>query len=233
MLTVVTGVGSAGVTTVSLVWGYLRRAWVVEANPAGGDVWAWAMLPDTGLAELAAVVLRQGEVTPEQLRGCARATPLGVGVVTAPATAQGAVASVVAVAEVLPKLAAELDVVVDIGRLDGPASRGLLAAADRVLLVVVPSAAELARLADRLPAVREVCGGQLTLATVDIGWSGPLPHRSSDVAAYLGCEVVRLPYDPRTAGAVAGRPGALPAAGRRLGWWKRWRYPLLEAVRQL
>jgi hypothetical protein len=234
MLTVVTGVGSAGVTTVSLVWGYVRRALVVEANPAGGDVWAWAMVPDTGLAELAAASLRQGEVTPEQLRSCVRTTPLGIGVVTAPATSKGAAASAAAVGSVLPKLGTDLDVVVDAGRLAAEPDTALLAAADRVLALVVPVAGPITRLAEGLVEVRDVVGGRLTVAVCDVGWRGPLAHRGADIAAYLGCAVTRLPYDPRTAGAVAGRPGALPAAaGRRLGWWKRWRYPLLEAVRRL
>lgn len=238
MLTVVTGVGSAGVTTVSLVWGYCRGALVVEANPAGGDVWAWAMVPDTGLAELAAAVLRQGEVTSEQLRSCVRVTPLGIGVVTAPATSKGAAASAAAVSRVLPKLGTDLDVVVDTGPLNeaggGGPDTALLAAADRVLALVVPAAGPITRLAERLVAIREVVGGRLTVAVCDVGWRGPLSHRASDIAAYLGCAVATLPYDPRTAGAVAGRPGRLPpAAGRQLGWWGRWRHPLLEAVNRL
>lgn len=237
MLTVVTGAGSAGVTTVSLVCGYARRALVVEANPAGGDVWAWAMIPDTGLADLATASLRQGEVTPEQLRGCVRVTSLGIGVVTAPATSKGAAASAAAVSSVLPKLGTDLDVVVDAGPLTeaggGGPDIGLLAAADRVLALVVPVAGPITRLAEGLVAIRELVGARLTVAVSDVGWRGPLSHRASDIAAYLGCAVTALPYDPRTAGAVAGRPGGLPPAGRRLGWWKRWRYPLLEAVQRL
>lgn len=233
MLTVVAGAGPAGASTVSLVWGYTRRALVVEANPAGGDMWAWSMVPDTGLAELAAAVLRHGEVTPEQVRQCARSTPHGVDVVTAPATSKGAAASAAAVASELPKVATELDLVVDAGQLASLRDRSLLASADRVLLLVVPTAGQLARLGEELPVVRELCGDRLVVATCDVGWSGPLVHRTSEVASHLECEVAALPYDPRTAGAVAGRPGSLPPAGRRLGWWQRWRFPLLEAVRTL
>jgi hypothetical protein len=155
-------------------------------------------------------------------------------VVTAPATSRGAAASVAAVTRVLPKLGTDLDVVVDAGRLPVVLDMALLAAADRVLALVVPVAGPVTRLAEGLVEVREVVGGRLTVAVCDVGWCGPLSHRGADIAGYLGCEVTTLPYDPRTAGAVAGRPGGLPpAAGRRLGWWKRWRYPLLEAVRGL
>lgn len=127
-------------------------------------------------------------------------------------------------------MATELDLVVDAGRLASLPDRGLLAAADRVLLLVLPTAGQLARLTEELPWVRELCGDRLTC---EVGWSGPLVHRTSEVATHLECDVAALPYDPRTAGAVAGRPGSLPPAGRRLGWWQRWRFPLLEAVRTL
>jgi hypothetical protein len=236
VLTVVAGQGRAGVTTVCLAWAYSRPATVmVEADPAGGDVWAWQLVADTGLAEVAAMVLRHGEVTPEQLRARARQGRCGVAVVTAPATAGGAAASAAAVAEVLPKLATDVDMVCDAGRIDleAPGVRALLGAADRVLLLVVPTAAGLARLCERLPALRQVCGQRLTVGVVDVGWSGPLPHRGGQVAALLGDRLVELPYDPRTAGVLAGRPGVLPPAGRGWGWWDRWRFPLLEAVRRL
>jgi hypothetical protein len=234
VLTVVAGQGRAGVTTVSLAWAYCRKGLVVEADPAGGDVWAWQLVPDTGLSELAAMVLRHGEVTPEQLQARARPTRCGVAVVTAPAMGQGAAASAAATVEVLPKLGTDVDMVVDVGRLDLEARgvRALVGAADRVLWLVVPTAAELARLSDRLPGVREVCGERLTVAAVDIGWSGPPPHRGGEVALLVGGGLVELPYDPRTAGVLAGRPGVLPAV-RRLGWWARWRFPLLGAVARL
>src|SRR5690606_1224327 len=107
---------------------------MVEADPTGGDVWAWQLVPDRGLAELAAVVLRHGEVTAEQLHACARRARCEVDVVTAPAVVQGAAASAAAVADVLPKLATDVDMVVDAGRLDLEARgvRDLLAVADRV-----------------------------------------------------------------------------------------------------
>ncbi|MGH3683068.1 MAG: hypothetical protein ACRDT2_22805 [Natronosporangium sp.] len=232
----VAGQGRAGVTTTALAWAYARPGTVlVEADPAGGEVWAWQLVPDTGLSELAAHVLRHGEVTPEQLRDRAHPTGCGVPVVTAPAMGQGAAASVAATVEVLPKLSTEVDLVVDSGVVDleAPGRRALLGAADRVLLLVVPTASGLARLADRLPALRQVCGERLQVAAVDIGWSGPPPHRGGEVSALLAGGLVELPYDPRTAGALAGRPGVLPSAGRRWGWWTGWRFPLLAAVTRL
>ena len=231
----VAGQGRAGVTTVCLAWAYGRGGTVVEANPAGGDVWAWQMVPDTGLAELAALLLRHGELTGQQLQARAWPTGCGVAVVTAPAAAPGAAASAEVVMEVLPKLATEVDLVVDTGRLDlaAPGARELLEAADRVLLLAEATAAPLARLVERLPAVRELCGDRLRVATVDTGWCGPPRYRGAEVAASAGGEVVELPYDPRAAGVLAGRPGALPPPSGRWGWWDQWRFPLLKAVKQL
>jgi hypothetical protein len=60
------------------------------------------------------MVLRHGEVTPEQLLAHAGQARCGVAVVTAPAATRGP-ASAAAVAGVLPKLATDVDMVCDAG----------------------------------------------------------------------------------------------------------------------
>jgi hypothetical protein len=133
----------------------------------------------------------------------------------------------------LPKLATGRDLVVDAGRVD-PAGHvwRLLPWADRVLLLVLPTAAGQARLARALPRLRQVCAGRLQVAVANLVWAGPPRYWAGRVAASVGLPVVVLPFDLRSADAVAA--GALPPAGRRRWWWwARRRWPLAAAVHRL
>lgn len=222
---------AAGVTTCAVAWAYRRGATVVEADPAGGDMAGWWAWPDAGLAELAAAAVRHGRIGPEQVAACARVTRYGVGVVAAPLPPRGAARSVAEVVEVLPKAATDLDLVVDVGRVDPQAATGrLLAEADRVVLLVPPVLGELTRLRVLLPELGRLCGDRLMVVLSRAGQGGPPWFPASEVAATLGCPIAGLvPFDPRTAAVVAGWPGRLPGRGR-LGRWGRWRWPLLAAV---
>jgi hypothetical protein len=238
MLTVVSGQGSAGVSTVAVALAWSSQGVVVEANPVGGRLWDWLGIPDLGLAGLAAAALRRrgSGVTVADLHECARDTWLGVPVVAAPAAARGAAVTAEAVVKVLPQLAADTDreLVVDAGRWDpgGPVG-GLLPWADQVLLLVPPTAAGLAGLAGMLPQARRMCGRRLRAGVSNLLWAGPARYWAGEIVKELAFPVVVLPFDPRTAAAVSGAAGRMPAIQRRPGWWARWRWPLLEAVRRL
>ena len=232
MLTVIGGLKSAaGVTTCAMAWAYRHGATVVEADPAGGDVAGWWAWPDAGLSDLAATAVRHGRIGPEQVAACTRVTRFGASVVAAPLLPRGAARSVAEVVDVLPKAATDLDLVVDVGRVDPTAVTGrLLAEADRVVLLVPPVAGELARLRVLLPELARVCGDRLSVVLSRAGQGGPPWFPVREVVATLGCPIAGVvPFDPRTAAVVAGWPGRLPGRGR-LGRWARWRWPLLEAV---
>lgn len=232
MLTVIGGLKqAAGVTTCAVAWGYRREATVVEADPAGGDVAGWWAWPDAGLSDLAAVAVRHGRIGAEQVAACARVTRFGASVVAAPLQPRGAARSVAEVVEVLPKAATDLDLVVDVGRVDPTAVTGrLLADADRVVLLVPPVLGELTRLRVLLPELSRMCGERLTVVLSRATQGGPPWFAAREVFATLGCPIAGVvPFDPRTAEVVAGWPGRLPSRGR-LGRWGRWRWPLLEAV---
>jgi hypothetical protein len=227
--------GGAGVTTCAVVCGAVWGAVVVEADPRGGDVAAWMGWPDAGLSELAAAAPRGPQAAAGVLRGCARRTGSGVVVVTAPLAGVGARASVAEVVDVLPGLSAGVDLVVDAGAFDpqSPVTR-LLRRADRVLLLVPPVAGELARLREWWPVLARVCGRRLRLVLSDAVLCGPPRFPASQVRRVLGVAVAGvLPYDPRSAAAVAGWPGAVLPAGAGGGLWRRWRWPLREAVSRL
>lgn len=222
--------GGAGVTTCAVALAAARQTMVVEADPCGGDVAAWMGWPDSGLADLAAAAPRGPAAAALVLPRCARGEFSGAPVVTAPLTQVGAQASVAEVVDVLPALAAGRDLVVDVGRWDPKsAAARLVLAADRVLLLVAPTAAALARLRDWWPLLQRVCGARLRLLLADVGSCGPPRFPAEEVRRVLGVEVAGvLPYDPRSAATVAGWPGTvLPGRG---GWWRRWRWPLMEAV---
>jgi hypothetical protein len=224
VLTVVGSLKSPGVTTTALALGYARGATVVEADPAGGDVAGWFGWADVGLSALAAAARRQ--VRAELLSEHAEQTPYGLAVVPARSTPDGAAGSVAAVVEVLPKLATDTDLVVDVGRLSEITER-LVPQADEVVLQVHPLVGELARLARRLDVLRSWCGPRLKVVLY-----GPSPYGESEVSAALGCPITAtIPYDWHTAGLLRGVPGRLPPPGaytRR--WWQVRRWRLLEAV---
>jgi hypothetical protein len=233
VLTVVGSVQpSVGVTTCALLLGYRQHATVVESDPSGGDVAAWLGRPDTGLSDLAAAVLRRGEVGVGQLEACAAVTGYGVPVVCAPLLSDGAAGSAVGVADVLAKVATETDLVVDAGGVDSYPAVRLLPHADVVVLLAAPTAAGLARLRARLPGLRQVCGDRLQVVVSQVPGGPPL-YPTAEVARVLDCPVAVWPFDPRAAAVVAGWPGGLPDRGRRLGWWRRWRHPMWEAVSRL
>jgi hypothetical protein len=234
---VLTVVGSvqpaAGATTCALLLGYRRHATVVEANPSGGDVAAWLGRPDTGLSDLAAALLRQGQVGAAQLQACASLTSYGVPVVTAPLLTDGAAACAVAVADVLAKLATDTDLVVDVGRVSSYPAVRLLPHAAVVVLLAAPTAAGLTRLRSRLPGLAQTCGDRLRLLVSQAMPGGPPRYPAAEVARVLGHPVTVWPFDPRGAAILAGWPGRLPAPGQRLGRWRRWRHPMWEAASRL
>lgn len=207
--------GSPGVTTLVLA---LAACWpvsvrrprplVVEADPSGGDVTARFELSDSpGLVDLAAAARRTA--SPRVLGECVQVLPGGVPVVVGPAGAQQAVAAVRLFTGNGPALlragmGSDGSVLLDVGRFQAE-SAALVEAADRLLLVsrggVDALAHAAARAADFLG-----CGRSVELVLV-----GPSPYPLSEISEVLGVrQVHRVPWDPRTAHALAGRSTMSP-----------------------
>jgi hypothetical protein len=225
MLSFVASLKSAGATTTALALAHQRQATMIEADPCGGDVAGWMGWPDLALSDLAVRARRQ--VRAELLYDCAQVTTYGLPVVAARSTPEGAAGTVAALVEVLPKLATETDLVVDVGRLTSVTEK-LLPSADLAVVLVRPQVEDIARLGSRLETLRRLCGQRLKVALFGTG-----RYSASEIAATLGFPVAAtIPYDPRTAAGLRGGPGRLPLPGRpprrRL---RRWR--LLEAVNVL
>jgi hypothetical protein len=227
MLTVVGSLKSPGVTTTALALGHVRGATVVEADPAGGDVAGWFGWADVGLSGLAAAARRQ--VRAGLLAEHAQQTPYGLAVVPARSIPDGAAGTVAAVVEVLPKLATDTDMVVDVGRLSEVTAR-LLPQADEVVLQVRPLVGDLARLIRRLQALSLCFSPRLKVVLY-----GQSPYGLDEITAQVGHPVAALvPHDWHTAALLRGVPGGLPPPGpyaRR--WWQPRRARLLEAVSRL
>lgn len=210
---------SPGVTTSVLALGHVwpadRRVLVVEADPAGGDLAAWAGLPaDPSLGSLAAAG-RRG-VTPELVDEHVRSVA-GISVLTGPIQPAAARAALAATVQLLPKALSVRsgDVLIDCGRLDpeSPATQ-LIDKADLVIVVARPTIGELPKVAAGL---RELRGDRrLCLLLAE----GARPERRThyppaEVASAVGVEVMgTMPSDPPVAGMLWGGPGKPKALQR-------------------
>ena len=191
--------GSPGVTTAALAlasW-WPRPVVVLEADPAGGDLAVRLGLPeDPGLVGLAAALRRHSQA--DLLEHYAQESPMGIPVVPAPAGARQSAASVSLLAA-LPgsPLAFEVDVLLDVGRLDHSSpARPLAKGADALIWVCRPQLGDLAHLSAALEHGR---GGP----TVSIVLSGAGPYPSDEVTATLSVKVLgHLPADPAGAEAL-------------------------------
>lgn len=168
-----------------------RRAVLVEADPAGGDLAGRIGLPfEPGLVSLAASARHAG--TSLDLGPHLQPLPCGGGVVlgpTSPELAEGAVRSV---ADRLPAALRSFGLgVVDCGRwANGSPAGATLAGSDWALVVVRPDVVGIDHLLSRLDVLRRVAGGGLAVAVV-----GDRPYGAGDVAEVTRCSTVAIPLD--------------------------------------
>lgn len=211
---------SPGTTTTALALGGFRpgrAALVIEADPAGGDVKAWRQLPgEPGLTGLAAQARHTSSIMLADQH--ASVLPGGLRVITAPAGGEQAAATIGVLtgsgSGFLREAATGDDpVLVDVGRLD-PSSPALsvLGMADRVLVVLRPSLAEVTRVIDRIGALSGMLRPGAGLAAVLVGPGYP----AAKVERALGIEVIaQLPEDRAGAAAIAGLVPAARGLSRR------------------
>jgi len=234
--------GAPGVTTAALAltsaWPVHRRAVLVEADPAGGDIAArFRMSPDPGLASLATGLRHERASGAEgTLTQHVRELSGGVRVLVEPVSRTEARSALEIVADSLPGLAeAEgVDLIVDCGRLVtgdhvspmlesgtrttvSPVAR-LLMHADLVLVVTVGELADLSHVQTMLPLL------QTRHASLSILVRSPQVWTNEEIEHELDVEVVGgLPFDAVSADVLAGRQH-----GRRAS-----RLPLLRAATAL
>lgn len=202
---------SPGVTTGALAlagfWPGGRRAQLIEADPAGGEVGCWYQIP--GEAHLAALATAGRHASdPQLVAEHAAELPGGLAVVTAPPGPEQAQAAVDLLARegagLLRALRADDAVtVIDIGRLD-PSSpaRGIVRHADVVLLLARPVLAEITRVAARIEAVKAEARQDAQVAVVLHGRGYP----PGEIEATLRTPVLgTLPRDEHAAAVLAGR----------------------------
>lgn len=224
---------SPGATTLALA---LVTAWtgdpsppvgpavLVEADPAGGDLAGRVGVPrEPGLATLAASARHPGR--PVDLGAHAQALPAGGWAVPGPTSPEAAEAAVRGVA---PRLAAALGAcglgVVDCGRwAAGSAAEPILAAADRVLVVVRPDVSGVDHLCARLDALRRLAADRLVVAVI-----GDRPYDAATVAAVTGWRsILPVALDPDGA---AGLSGSVRTAVARRSRLVRSARSMLDAV---
>ena len=201
--------GSPGVTTTALLlagaWPVPRRAFLVEADPAGGDLAAWFQLgADPGLVSLVAAGRHalDASIVQEHAQPLPGANP--VDAILAPASVEQSTAALAASRGRLGPALDELgcDVIVDCGRLDAASPVAELAAtADLLVWVVRPSVGDVHHLAGRVPTLRRT--GPTAVLVV-----GESPYTADDVAGAVGISPLgSLPRDDRAAAALRGEVG--------------------------
>ena len=193
---------SSGATTAALA---LARRWprpvvVVEADPAGGDLAArYGVAASPGLVDLAA---RPG-THPATLHSVAQNLG-GVDVVVAPVAAEvtrGALDALGPCHEWIHRVEADVDVLVDCGRLPLPPAPvpPLLEAADLLVFLARPTAPSIVSLRQRLASVPESIKRHAVVVLV-----GDRPYPADEVAAILGLPVLGVLADDPVAAAAFG-----------------------------
>jgi len=218
--------GSPGVTTLGVAvaarWPEPWQRVLVEADPAGGDLAARYRLPVTpGLVSLAAAARRS--TNPDVVSEHVQALPGGLPVVVGPTRSDQARAALAAItgadgrAGVWGSFTGRSDAVavVDCGRLDPDSPvRGVIAAADQLLILSRPRADELAHAAD-LAATGSggILAGPAHVRLLLVGHGYP----PAEVEREVGLTVAgSIPWDPRTAAAVSGHATSRPRPRARL-----------------
>jgi hypothetical protein len=192
----------------------------VECDPDGGDLAArFGHHPDPGLASLAAAARTGPPAVP--LMEHVQRLAVGANVVLAP-PGDGAAAAVRTLTSsggrLLRRLAHDLTVVVDLGRLSrGGPGLALAAAADHLLLVTGAQLAEATQVQARLEWLRPELSGRLWLVRAGDGG-----YRSAELGRDLDVPVIwDLPDNRLGAGVLAGQ--------LRVPNWRRLR--LARAIR--
>jgi hypothetical protein len=213
---------SGAVTTTALAlaatWSGRQPGVLAELDPSGGDLASWYQLPHTpGLLSWAAAA-RAPRGPNRRLAEHVRPLPGGVAAVLAPPSARAATGALDLLADLDPPPVAAASnqglLIGDCGRLDpGSPARWLLACADLVLIAARPRLADVAHLADWLPADP----GRVRLLLAGDG-----PYHPTEIATAVGVPVLGvLPHDPRGAAALAGAPSTRAPL---------WRLPLVAAA---
>jgi MinD-like ATPase involved in chromosome partitioning or flagellar assembly len=207
---------SPGVTTtiaaLAASWPAHRDLHIVELDPAGGDlVVRFELAPEPGLVTLAANGRRDLKVDTylahtQPLPSVSAAGGPERRILVAPVAAEQATAALGALRFGLPKVLAdaEVDVLVDCGRLD-PSSPAyeFAVAADLLVVVARPLVSEIHHLAARLSSVKPRAVSLLVV--------GDRPYGVTDVAEVVGATPLgTIPADTRAAEALTlGHPHAL------------------------
>jgi MinD-like ATPase involved in chromosome partitioning or flagellar assembly len=221
--------GAPGVTTAAVALGAVwpRRALVVEADPAGGDLAARFQLPSEPNLLSLGTVARRGDLAAADVWAHVQQLPRGLEVLTGVRAAE----QTRALGRLWALLAGALgeldaDALVDCGRLTpGTVAEELLRAADLVLLVCRPTVEGVLHLGYRLEALRRI---GIAAEMILVGERPFDRARVQDALAANGVTArVRgvLADDPRGAGMLAGQPG-------RERWLERVS-PLIRSARGL
>ena len=197
---------SPGVTTaavaMALAAGPIPVSLVVEADPFGGDLAAWAGLSlEPGVSSLAASA-RHGNAV--DVAGHTQALPAGLPALLAPTSPALVAAAVDSLGERLRDALRQWPgtVVVDCGRwAPNPAVHSIIREVDALLVVLRPTLAGIEHVRTRLDEFRST--GPAAVGALLIG---DRPYRADEVESALGIPVAgTLAYDPRGARALERR----------------------------
>ncbi|WP_419994461.1 MinD/ParA family ATP-binding protein [Streptomyces boninensis] len=199
------------------------RPVLVEADAGGGDLAArFRTAHSPGLLDVAASAHRD---RPGTVLGAVQELPVGVRAVLAPAGARQCAEAIRAIGSSSGEVLAGGDgehgtVLLDAGRIQPGSAVGL---ADEVVLLSRGGVEALSHVYAYTELLGEEDAKELTLVVV-----GPCPYREAEILQTLKVgRVVFLPWDPRSAEALAGCQ-ELPARRRGRRVW-----PLMKAAEQL
>lgn len=204
IVAIVGGKHSPGTTTLAVALASTasagKRALLVEADPAGGDIAARAgMQIDPGLLTLAAAG-RRG-VTEALMHGHTQRFASGASVLLDPPSPEQAGTALVGLGPSLARVISQREGItfVDIGRWDrtSPAT-DFVQAADAIVVVFRPTLEGVEHARSRIASLRSF-PAQIVATTV-----GERPYAPTEVAAALdGVDLHVVPHDPRPAAAIA------------------------------
>ncbi len=211
LVAICSGKGSPGVSTLTCVagavWPSGRRVLISECDPSGNDLAArFGLSQRVGITSLV-LAHRHPNNSKTGLSEHVQSLPGGLEALVGPVNPDAAMSLDRELGAVGPMIfPREVDILIDCGRIlaDAPGQRGILSAADEIIVVARPDTSGMAHTLWALDVVRKLaCRGASSVVVV-----GPSEFHNGEIERSLRTTILgSIPFDAPSAAMACGKPG--------------------------